>query len=154
MKKIITVVLILSLLLPAAALADLPDISGLSYEELLSLRDEVNLAIMSSDEHQEIILPPGLWAVGKDIPAGRWLVTPLDGQYMNLWYGDVVNESGTNAGYGWDNINGYNKSMSTKKNKDGTWKDIDCPHSVIIKMQEGWYLKNAGTVVLTPEADL
>lgn len=146
-------VFLLAILLPVFSFADLPDISNLSYDELLLLRDQVNDAIMNSADHQQIELPPGLWAVGIDFPAGTWLVTPLDDQYMNLWYGDKLNDSKTDAGYGWDSINGYNKTMSTKKKKDGSWKDPDYPHSVVIKMSEGWFLKNNGTVILTRSSD-
>ena len=153
MKKLIAITLILTLLLPTAALADLPDISGLSYDELVALRDKIDIAIMESEEHLEIELPPGLWSVGVDFPAGCWLVTPADNQYLNLWYGDVLNESKTGAGWGWDSVNGYNNTMSTKKNRDGSWKDPDYPHFVTIRMQDGWYLKNAGTVILTPGAE-
>ena len=153
MKKLIVAILMLALLLPAAALADLPDISGLSHEELLELRDAVSIELKKYEADQRITLDPGIWAIGKDIPSGRWLITPADDQYMNLWYGDVLNESGTNAGYGWDSVNGYNKTMSTKKKKDGSWKDPDYPHSVIINMKEGWYLNNAGTITLTPAED-
>ena len=150
MKKLLCIALIFALLLPCSGLADLPDISGLSYDELLQLREQIEIAIMNFIEQQEIFLPVGLWTVGVDFPAGTWLVTPLDNQYFNLWYGDVLNESGTDAGYGWDWVNGYNQTMSTKKKKDGSWKNPDMPHSVIITMKEGWYLKNSGAVVLTP----
>lgn len=150
MKKLFCLLLVSVLVLPVFALADIPDISGLSYDELLQLREQVDIAIMNSAEHQEISLPVGLWAVGVDFPAGTWLVTPLDNQYLNLWYGDVLNEAGTEPGYGWDWVNGYNKTMSTKKKKDGSWRDSDMPHSVTLTMKEGWYLKNSGAVVLTP----
>ena len=149
MKKLITVVLILALLLLSASLADLPDVSGLSYDELLALRDLVNDAILASPENDKIELVPGVWAVGVDFPAGTWLVSPLDNQIMHLWYGDKLNDSGTNAGFGWDSVNGYNKTLSTKKAKDGSWKDPDYPHFVKITMLEGWYIINGGTVVLT-----
>lgn len=150
MKKLITIILILALLLPAAALADLPDISGLTLDELIQLREMVDEAILASSEYEQIELAPGFWKVGVSFPAGYWTVTPADGQYMNLWYGDVANESETAPGYGWDSVNGYNNTMSTKKNKDGSWKDQDMPHWADINMKEGWYLKNAGTVTLTP----
>lgn len=136
--------------LPAVSLADLPDLSGLSLDELLELRSLVDVTIKSAEGYQEIELPPGLWAVGVDFPAGTWLVTPLDDQYLNLWYGDVLNESGTDAGAGWDGYNGYNHSFSTKKKKDGSWKDPDYPHFVTLTMKAGWYFKNGGTVILTP----
>ena len=149
MKRLSIVLIAAVLLLPAAAFADLPDISDLSYDELIQLRDMVNSAILNSSENQKIELDPGLWAVGVDIPAGTWLVTPVDNQYMNLWYGDKLNDSGTSAGYGWDSINGYNKTLSTKKNRDGSWQDPEKPHFVKLTMCEGWYLLNNGTVILT-----
>jgi hypothetical protein len=150
MKKLITIILILAMLLPAAALADLPDISGLTFDELIQLREQVNAAIVASPEFKQVEVPPGFWKIGVDIPAGYWTITPVDGQYMNLWYGDVANESESDAGWGWDSVNGYNKTLSTKKKKDGTWEDPDKPHWANINMKEGWYLKNSGTVIITP----
>jgi len=149
MKRLVTFIVLL-LFVPVVSFADVPDISLLTLEELLVLRDNVNAAIMNSSDYQEIELPVGLWTVGIDFPAGTWLVTPLDDQYLNLWYGDVLNESGTDAGYGWDGINGYTHSFSTKKKKDGSWKDPDYPHFITLTMKEGWYFKNGGTVILTP----
>ena len=43
MKKLITIILILALALPALALADLPDISGLSFEELTQLKKKLKV---------------------------------------------------------------------------------------------------------------
>ena len=150
MKKLLAIILILAVLLPAAALADLPDISGLTLDELIQLRDMVNKAIFASEGYKQVEVPPGFWKIGADIPAGYWTISPVDGQYMNLWYGDKANDSETDAGWGWDGVNGYNKTLSTRKNKDGSWKDSDKPHWADINMKEGWYLKNAGTVILTP----
>lgn len=152
MKKLFALALALLILLSSSALADLPDISGLSLDELLRLRELVDTAIMNSSDYQEISLPAGLWTVGVDFPAGTWLITPLDDQYMALWYGDVLNESGTDAGYGWDIVNGYNDGLSTKKDKNGEWKNPNDPHFVTITMKDGWYLKIGGSVVLTPAA--
>ena len=79
MKKLITLLLIAALLLPAAALADLPDISNLSFEELVQLKDQINLAIWNSQEWQEVTIPPGVYEIGVDIPAGHWSVRPVSG---------------------------------------------------------------------------
>ena len=54
MKKLLTIILILALAVPAAAFADLPDISNLSYDELIQLKDSINLAICNSQEWQEV----------------------------------------------------------------------------------------------------
>ena len=149
MKKFFTFILILAMV-PIIALADLPDISGLTYDELVELKNQINLAMWNSSEWQEVEVPIGLWEIGKDIPAGTWRITPVGNVYMNLWYGDVLNENGTNAGYGWDSVNGYNDVLSTKQNRDGSWKDTDDPHYVELKLQDGWYIKNSATVIFTP----
>ena len=46
-------------LLPVFSLADLPDLSGLSYDELVQLRDQINLAIWNSEEWEEVSVPSG-----------------------------------------------------------------------------------------------
>jgi len=136
--------------LPFAALADLPDLSGLSFDELVQLKDQINLAIWNSEDWQEVTIPVGMYKIGEDIPAGRWTITPYPDSYCSLWYGDVVNESGTDAGYGWDIINGYVGSVSTRVNKDGSWKDPEKPHFVDLVLKDGWYIKAAVPLIFTP----
>lgn len=156
MKKLFCLLIAL-LFVPLVSFADLPDISGLSYDELIELREKINLAIWNCSEWQEVEVPAGVWEVGVDIPAGKWTITPVGPQYMNLWYGDKLNASGTDAGYGWDSVNGYNELLSTKTNKDGSWKDPSYPHYAILTLKDGWFVRNAGTVTFTPytgKADL
>lgn len=50
------------------------DLSGMSFDELVALKEQVNLAIWNSKEWQEVEVPQGIWEVGKDIPAGKWTV--------------------------------------------------------------------------------
>lgn len=50
-------------------------IQGMSYDELVSLNKQINLAIMQSDEWREITVPIGEYIVGEDIPAGTYTVT-------------------------------------------------------------------------------
>ena len=66
-------------LLPVVSLADLPDISSLSYVELVQLRNQINLAMWNSQQWQEVSVPPGIWEIGVDIPAGHWSVRPAAG---------------------------------------------------------------------------
>ena len=149
MKKLFCLLIVL-LFVPLVSFADVPDISGLTFDELVELREKINLAIWNCSEWQEVVVPAGLWQVGVDIPSGKWTITPVGAQYISFWYGDKINDSGTDAGYGWDFVNGYNSCLSTKKNKDGTWKDPGDPHSVTLILKEGWFVKNAGDVIFTP----
>lgn len=73
MKKLVSFFLT-ALLLFSAASADPVDLSGLSFDELVALRDQINLAIWNSQEWQEVTVPAGIWQVGKDIPAGHWSI--------------------------------------------------------------------------------
>lgn len=77
MKKLIAMLIAATIML-SVAYADTPDISGLSFNELIALRAEVNKALMSSDKYQEVTVPQGEWEVGTDIPAGKWLVKCSD----------------------------------------------------------------------------
>lgn len=107
MKKIISLVLVL-LLFPALAMAEI-NLSRMTYDELVALKDQINLAIWNSQEWQEVEVPQGVWLVGQDIPAGHWTLktnatwasinigTKLstDGKGIDTWnsqffYGDQV----------------------------------------------------------------
>ena len=77
MKRFFCFLLVL-VLLPVISLADLPDLSGLSYDELVQLRDRINLAMWNSEEWQEVTVPQGTWIVGEDIPAGHWTIKCAD----------------------------------------------------------------------------
>ena len=74
MKKLIALLMIIALLLPVAVLADLPDISGLSYDELLELRTKIQLQLFSSKLVDGITVPPGEYIIGVDIPEGSYRV--------------------------------------------------------------------------------
>ena len=78
MKRFLCCLFVL-VLLPVVSLADLPDLSGLSFDELVQLRERINLAIWNSQEWQEVTVPPGVWEIGADIPAGHWSVRPSEG---------------------------------------------------------------------------
>ena len=75
MKKLITVILLLALVLPVVSLADLPDISNLTYDELVQLKDQINLAMWNCEEWQEVTVPAGVWVVGEDIPVAHWSIS-------------------------------------------------------------------------------
>ena len=56
MKKIISCVILLALLFSVSPVgsADI-DLSGMSYEELVALKDRINLAMWESDEWEEVV---------------------------------------------------------------------------------------------------
>ena len=78
MKKIASIVLIgIMLCMAFSAFAEV-NLSGMTYDELIALKDQINLAIWNSQEWQEVTVPQGEWVVGQDIPAGTWTVKCAD----------------------------------------------------------------------------
>lgn len=76
MKKVVLLVLAL-VLVGAVALAEV-DLSGMTYDEMVELRDQLDKAIWASDGWQYVQVPGGDYDVGTDIPAGRWTLVGVD----------------------------------------------------------------------------
>lgn len=100
MKKVITIciTLVLILTLVPDAFADV-DLSGMSFDELVALKDQINLALWNSADWQEVTVPQGLYKVGSDIPAGKWTVKAPVGGYTVVKIGSQVDENGTDVDY-------------------------------------------------------
>ena len=100
MKRII--VLVLAILLASAAVAESIDLSGLTYDELVALKDRINLAIWESEDWQEVTVPIGVWKIGEDIPEGHWTIKPAPGGTMSwghISYGTKLDEIGKSLVY-------------------------------------------------------
>ena len=96
MKKIFCVLVVGILLISTAAvIADGVDLSGMSFDELVALKEQINLAIWNSQEWQEVRVPTGLYKVGEDIPAGKWTVLAPEGSYNYVKWGTKPDASGT-----------------------------------------------------------
>lgn len=141
MKKILSLILILALAVPALALADLPDISGLSFEELVQLRDQINLAMWNSQEWQEVVVPVGVWKIGEDIPAGKWTISAASNNaYVDTYivYCDVLEPSGLEGSARGSVF--YYKTLENKNNNEGWYPksiDIDCKEGLYIVISQG-----------------
>ena len=83
MKKLLIAALILALILPAAALADLPDISGLTRDELIELDRSIQALLFSEELANGIKVDQGKYIIGEDIPAGTYRIeiTGIGGYY-------------------------------------------------------------------------
>lgn len=98
MKKVITICItfLLILTLAPAAFADV-DLSGMSFEELVALKDQINLAIWNSADWQEVEVPQGVWEVGADIPAGKWTIKAIPGGNTYIKVGTELEDGGTDV---------------------------------------------------------
>lgn len=147
MKKLIIVALVLALLLPAAALSDLPDISGLSYDELVQLKDQINLAMWKSQEWQEVTVPVGVWEIGKDIPVGEWdisVASDAPDAWGTIIYCDKLDASGLGANQLYCKIFHYEQLFS--KNSGTSLRT-----SIVIDFKPGTFLIiDYGDMLFTP----
>lgn len=149
MKKNITVaVLTLALLiLPIIGCAEAFDLSGLSYEELVALKDQINLAMWESEEWEEVYVPQGVYQVGVDIPAGHWTIKATEGNRTKTTWCTKLDASGKNVdftGTMFDIENIYSPTwFSFNANEHVTFVDYD--------LKDGQYLIiENGTAIFTP----
>ena len=54
------------------------DLAGMSFDELIALRQQVESALWASDGWQDATVPGGVYIVGEDIPSGKWSVELSD----------------------------------------------------------------------------
>ena len=73
-RRFLCCLLVLLLMIPAA-LADVPDLSGLTDDEIVELLGKVNEEMMSRGISKSAELPAGKYVGGKDLPAGAYIIT-------------------------------------------------------------------------------
>lgn len=100
MKKLISCLCVFALVLALAPAAFAEwDLSGLSFDELVALKDQINMAIWNSAEWQEVTVPQGVYQVGADIPAGKWTIKVPAGDYAVVKVGSQLDENRTDVNY-------------------------------------------------------
>lgn len=144
MRHFLSVLLALLLLAPAALAADPVDLSALTFDELVALREQLNLAIWNSQEWQEVTVPAGTWEIGKDIPAGHWSIRAAGDRDINsVAYHDLVDETGHGVAPGWSGWNGLLTGPDCR-NQEHSSVDLD--------MAEGMFFTCGKPVIFTPFA--
>lgn len=132
-RRFLCCLLVLLLLIPAA-LADVPDISALSDDEILALLDQVNQEVVTRGLNKTAKLPQGSYIGGKDLPVGRYIFTCMA------------------TGDDWGNITVYTDGG---QGKQVLWeimsapKDGQEPETCFITLNEGDELKSGIPFSLT-----
>lgn len=143
MKKLISCLCVFALVLTLAPAAFAEwDLSGLSFDELVALKDQINLAIWNSAEWQEVTVPQGVYQVGADIPAGKWTIRPVSGKASIIKTGVSTKDGGASvkADYS-ENI--YAPDSIMYKNGSRT--------ELTIELSDGQYVEiSVGSVIFTP----
>ncbi len=138
MKKFLAAsALCLALCAPAVAEVDL---SGMSFAELVSLKDQINLAMWQCQEWQEVTVPQGVWEVGVDIPSGHWTVVPADGAWASVSYGSVLAANGKSLSSSKDRFSEIIVSPNSRiftAGQDASQIDIDAKVGAYIVVDDG-----------------
>lgn len=148
MKKLVTLFLILALAVPAAAMASaaLPDLSGLSFDELIQLKEKISLELWNRPEWQEVMVPPGVYAVGPDIPAGHWSIRPAEGCGPdNVIYGVATKDQGHDI-----DIMAGDFILECIGDPSSPYYSLEYQTSTDIDMEDGHFIRLDCTMIFTP----
>ena len=124
------------------------DLSNMSLDELIALREQVTMAMWETEEWQEVEVPIGVYQVGVDIPAGNWTVKchkSFDNAYIS--WGESLDENGHSIAWqGRNDILNYVYNPDYKYYEEG-----DGPLEYSFEVRDGEYIIiGVGNVVFTP----
>lgn len=147
MKKFFVLLLSILILSSGISAAEDIDLSGMSFDELVQLRDRLNIAIWNSQEWQEVTVPAGVWIIGQDIPADHWSIRVAgDCDVILVSYFDKLDDAGLSVGSG---AYLFNQTIATPGLSG--FGEVNA-ETVDIDMQDGWFFKCDGAVIFTPYA--
>lgn len=121
------------------------DISGLSFDELVKTKEQINTALWDSQGWKEVEVTAGVWEIGKDIPAGHWTISMRPGRYTQIFYCEKVKPVELRP----DNSGESHTTVIAAP--DSSAADL-YPQSYSYDMKEGCYFICDDTVVFTPYA--
>ena len=114
------------------------DLSGMTFDELVALKEQIDLAIWQSEEWQEVSVPTGLYLVGEDIPAGKWTIIAPEGSDTYVKWGDEPDETGTSLKKFKGNERIYSPSdPNYEANQDRTQLDIELYDGLYLYVEDG-----------------
>ena len=146
MKKVLSLILALVLLIGSVALADI-DLTGMSFNELRILYEQVQQALINTKQGGTVKVGSGLFIVGKDIPSGKWSITAEEGGHVFLSvyksFDETRNEGKGIFTYDWI----YSPSHRSYDEGDTT--------EMTVYLQDGYCVEiTSGSVLFTPANSL
>lgn len=118
------------------------DLSSLSFEQLLSIRDQVNAEMLTRPEWTEVSVPAGVYEVGVDIPEGMWTITAEEHAWISVFVGNEVDETRsyiTSEHYVWETLTGKLSEFANETTND----------TFTINLPKGYFISIDGPVVFT-----
>ena len=147
MKKLLSVLLIVALLIPSFSLAmyeNLPDVSGYSYLELMYMLGSVKRALWACEEWQQVEVPAGIYTIGEHIPAGHWSICPASGIAYMIIYGSALDKTAAKVDYDSYEWSGW---------VSGDPEDKTMLPQLDIVLEDGHFLELHGTTYFYPYTD-
>lgn len=147
-KKLLAVLLTCTLAVPAFAAT--PDISGLTIDELVEYRTEIDAAIYENGGYVE--LPEQTYVVGVDILAGDYNIRAIEHMSMGneiLVFADEEQIETYNA---MPKTNYREYSLAQQTIKFGT-EHIETDHDVLVRLEDGNILRTTGHTMLIAKAE-
>ena len=112
---------------------------GLTFDQLMDAQKQLSNAMWASEEWEAVVIPCGIYAVGKDIPEGRWTIRASEGP-ADVKVGKYLDETG-------------NQLVEPYVMRFVDDKSLDYNIGVVWNLQEGSYLvvdQNPVTFTQTP----
>lgn len=122
------------------------DLSGMSFDELLQLKEEINMQLWKSDKWQSVTVPAGVYLIGRDIPAGTWTISASEGASLTVKQGNKLSETGNTIEYSYGCV--Y-ESESIKSPSNWIYSEGD-QTSVSWTLVNGYYIELSGTAIFEP----
>lgn len=148
-KRILATMLCLILMAPAAmAEPRTVDLDTMTLAELQELQLRVLAAMWKTDDWQSVEVPEGAYTIGVEIPAGKWTLTPREGEYVTVKVVSKLNATGTREA---GNAQTYAYQVIAS---ESSFMHDDYPsESYTITLAEGMYLIiEDAPVIFTPPA--
>ena len=102
MKRLIALLLACLLVVPCAFAEDI-DLSSLSFNDLVILKERISQELTTRPEWKSVPVPPGLYQVGVDIPAGEWCLKCADSSvFVHVTCGTKLNDTKTDVDGGFE----------------------------------------------------
>lgn len=152
MKKLVALLLI-CFLLPSVALADSIDLSALSFDELVQLRQQIAQELTTRPEWKEVTVPIGIWKVGEDIPAGHWTISASSGNAPWVIIGSVLDANGKEIDSWNSSLHGVYYKAELESPSYIFYKESKSISSVDFELRDGLYVEiKYASVIFSPYA--
>lgn len=141
MKKVLALVIVIVALFTSSAFTEI-DLSSMTFEELVKLQNEINAALWASDEWQSVKVPAGVYKIGLEIPAGKWVVRPVDGQTGIIKVGVNLRENKMDVDYPY-----WSEQITSPTDSYAKYNKIE---EVVVTLESGYVIIESCPMIFEP----